>query len=375
MDSTSGYFLFNESKVMDSINEIRNSFKDSYNNFSLGYSIKANYDKHFIQTLNKKEVIFDCASEKELNLLLENNIDPKNISISSPFLYKELIDRCFSLGVFIYADSFHQLLLLEECVSSFDNLIEIGLRLSLTNYSASRFGVEVTSLNMAKIRTFFQENSLLSLRGLHAHYSPTDRSSDNFERRIDNFFETITAYFKDLNIKSINLGGGFSSEMSPSIASQFDYKIPSWKDYGEAYKNVREKHSIENVTIIIEPGMGLAAHAYHYVAEVISIKNREHENIALLNTSILFLKPTGHSKSLDFEVETPSPTLGETNTYSLVGISCMEKDVLGSYKGYLEIGTKIIFKNVGAYTLSFRENFIFDQPKVHVNRKLVHEMG
>ena len=44
----------------------------------------------------------------------------------------------------------------------------------------------------------------------------------------------------------------------------------------------------------------------------------------------------------------------------------MANDIMGPYEGVLKLGTQIVFKNVAAYTLSYRENFIFHSPDVHV---------
>lgn len=360
----SNFFLFDESKVYDTVQTIKRAFNDSNNNFLLGYSLKANYDSHLIEVLNEENILFDCASDKELSILLEKDIDPKKITVSSPYLTKELIDKCFLSGVFIYADSFNQLTLLNKCAISFGKKIDVGIRLNLNEYSYSRFGIELNKFNIQKVHNIFDKTSFLKMKGLHSHYSPSNRSTENFEKRLDVFFGLINKYFNKSNLSLINLGGGFSGAMSQRLASQFNYEIPSWEDYGRAYEKMRLKHNIENYKIVIEPGMGIAANAFSYVAEVVDIKKFQDKNIVVLNTSTLFLKPTGHSKNLDFEIKTHSSKLEETFTYNLVGISCMEKDVLGVYEGFLEIGSKIIFKNVGAYTLSFRENFIFDQPKV-----------
>lgn len=364
MSQFTGEYIFFPSRIKSNITKIRAAFDTNLNNFSLGYSIKANYDSKLIKVLNNSNVSFDCASIDELNLLLQQGIQPKNIWLNTPFLEESLIKKCIDLGVFIYADSFLNLELLQQKAHQINANIHIGLRINLPDYEFSRFGIEINEENIKKIKSIFTSNSHLKLASLHTHYSSSsDRSAENFKHKIDQFFKTLCLYFADFDLKSLNIGGGFTGEMSPALAAEFDYEIPSWDTYAGVFHQAIKKYNIKNYKIHIEPGMAMVANAYDFVAEVIDIKQTNTVSIALINTSTLFLKPTGHQRKLDFVVHETS-TNKSNKEHVLVGISCMEKDILGTYAGNLEIGNKITFKNVGAYTVSYRNNFIFKQPKI-----------
>ena len=176
MKLNSGFYLFKDEVLKKKVDHIKELFSSEYNKFRLGYSIKANYNSALIDLLNKEQVSFDCASEKELDILLERNISAANVWVNSPYLEIPFVQKMFEQGFFIYADSFSQLECFEQCAKSLDKKIAIGVRLNLHEFCPSRFGIEATSFNIKRIRSFFQKSDNLTLTALHTHYSISDRS-------------------------------------------------------------------------------------------------------------------------------------------------------------------------------------------------------
>lgn len=361
MNNSSGNFIFYPSRINSNLKDIKECFSNELNSFTVAYSVKANYDSKLIQLLNENKVSFDCASIDELNILLKEKVKPQNIWLNTPYLEPKLLKKCINLGVFIYIDSLSDLELLQKKTFTENKIISVGIRISLPNYENSRFGIEANSQNILKLKKIFSASPFLRLSGVHIHYSSSDRSVKNFKNKIHQFFEIFDLHFKEFNIDSLNIGGGFASVMSQKLAEEFSYKVPNWEDYGKVFQKALKKFNIRGYKIIIEPGMAMVANGFDFVAEIIDIKKNNKNTYALVNTSILFIKPTRHNKNLDFIIE-KNEVAKNTKKYTLVGISCMEQDVLGDYTGHLEIGDKIRFRNVGAYTLSYRKDFIFKQP-------------
>ena len=362
MKIKSELFIFKQDSFQKKIDQIKKIFHSSQYKFQLAYSIKANYHEKVLELAQKNKLIFDCASLDELKRLQKMNIPSDTIWVNTPYLTEGFLSSILEQNIFVFADNFQQLEDIERKTSPKDTRA-VGLRICL-NTVHSRFGIVATEQNIEKIHSFFKTHTHLELKALNIHYSLRDRSITQFQKRIQEFIEIYSSHFRQYNIETLNFGGGFVSSMSKKMAAQFDYEIPNWDDYANTLKQELHKSNIPHVNIVIEPGMGLVADAFDYEAEVVHIKNQGSTYYALLNTSVLFLKPTGHSKALDFEVKTTSPNSKNRKDYVFVGISCMENDVLGSYNGALEIGTKVLFKNVGAYTLSYRDSFIFNSPKV-----------
>lgn len=363
-----GYFLFKEDVFKRTIEHIREAFRSPHYDFTPGYSIKANYHELLIQSACEKELHFDCASLDEIKRLKELSVPSSSIWVSTPYLSRELMEFMDEEQIFVFADSFLQLNQLKDFYPS-DKKVAVGVRICLPQHK-SRFGIEATLENITQLHSFFEQHQNIALKGLSMHYSSADRSLSNFRSRVGAFVKLYADAFQSFPVELLNFGGGFAGNMTPRLAAQFEYEIPSWQEYAHVIKTTLAAHSVPRLKVLIEPGIALAADSFDFIAEVIDIKYNKDETIALLNTSALFLKPTGHSKELDFEVEESSSSEEPVKEYLLAGMSCMEKDKIGSYKGHLQIGSNIRFKNVGSYTLSFRENFIFNQPKVLSSKTL-----
>ncbi|TAE84668.1 MAG: hypothetical protein EAY81_07420 [Bacteroidetes bacterium] len=185
-----------------------------------------------------------------------------------------------------------------------------------------------------------------------------------FKRRAQAVVEVYQNYFTETTVKCINIGGGFAGNLPDKLAQQLGYQSPEWTGYAAAISSEFNKLSNKSVTLMIEPGMALVADVFYFVSEVVSIKKVGNKQLALLNTSTIFLKPTGHHTNLLFEVWNQEKNTTQKTDYELVGITCREDDVLGTYTGDLRPGSLVVFKNIGAYTLSFRPDFIFASPEI-----------
>lgn len=353
-----GHYLFLKSRLRQNIEQIRQAFGTG---FGLAYSIKANYYQGVLNQALEAGLNFDCASLMELQKLLQMQVPTDRIWVNTPFLDDEFLTTCLAHQVMVVADSPEQLRALSTCASRLKQGQSIGLRLNFPGLEGSRFGMELTPETLTEVRELL-ENPWLSLKMLHTHFSGADRSADAFRKRVDRLVLAYQQYFRDYPIALLNMGGGMSGTMPGSLAAQFDYAIPTWSDYARAAAEGGVDTLPSSVKPVIEPGMALVSNTFGFLAEVVSLKIIGDRSIALLNASKLFLKPTGHKKSLHFEVIHRSES--EARKHELVGITCMENDLLGSYEGSLSVGDLVFFENVGAYTHSYRPDFIFEAPEV-----------
>lgn len=353
-----GYYVFDRAKLRHNIQDIRAAFGPR---FDLAYSIKANYYKGVLREALEGGLCFDCASLMELQKLLASGISPDRIWVNSPFLTDALLSTAFENGVMVVADSMEQLRLICEAVSKANRSQCIGLRLNFPGLETSRFGIPLDEAVLSEMHRLLA-NSLLSLRMLHTHFSGPVRTAEAFGKRVQCLIDAYQLSFTQYPLEMLNVGGGMAGVMPASLAAQFDYDIPDWTAYAKAIKQAGIDELPQSLKMVLEPGMALVSDTFGFLTEVISIKTIGDRSIALLNTSHLFLKPTGHKKQLFFRVIPRSDT--KAGTYELAGITCMENDLLGRYKGSLAKGDLIFFENVGAYTQSYRPDFIFEAPNV-----------
>ncbi len=369
-----GKYVFDPVGCRSFIKEIKKSFNNFSIDTSLAYSIKANYHKSLLDLAIEEGLSFDCASLEEIEIALETHISKSRIWLNSPFLNDELLRKCVRDGIRIHVDTIDQLGSLQKEAAKQQKSVEYGIRFNFPEIDNSRFGIEVNEANLHRLKSFLVDCPNLELKVLHTHFSGADRSASKFANRAEAIFRLYDQHFRGYKGLKLNLGGGISGPMTEQLAAQFDTIPPMVTDYASALRKAIAGYDLSDVSMIIEPGMALAAHAFYFLAEVMHIKEINGQSIALLNASNLFLKPTGHSKRLSFTVVPKNK--GFLANHLLTGITCMESDILGEYKGELAVGDLILFNNSGAYTMSYRPDFIFSEPEtILLEEKLINELN
>lgn len=184
------------------------------------------------------------------------------------------------------------------------------------------------------IDTLWLSNAVDQVKGLHVH---TVFSAVDFMPLI----KTVTKlreYLSDKLVKLdwLNLGGG--------------YLFSEIKDHQPFIDLVLKLKNDFSIDVYIEPGKDVVGKAGYLVATVLDSFISDGKTIAVLDTSV------NHNPEV-FEYQR-CPELhehDESGKYEvvLVGCTCLAGDVFGEYslKEPLKIGDKVVFKNVGAYSL------------------------
>ncbi|MCX7096381.1 MAG: carboxynorspermidine decarboxylase [Methylococcales bacterium] len=190
----------------------------------------------------------------------------------------------------------------------------------------SKLGVSIDEL--------WQSACLDQVKGLHIHnvYSATD-----FNPLIKTLDKLRSYFGKDLaKLEWLNLGGGYLfkeiNDHRPFIGLVSQLK----NDYG--------------LDVYIEPGKAVVGDAGYLVATVLDSFVSDGKTLAILDTSI------NHNPEV-FEYQR-QPALLEDNPKGahnviLAGSTCLAGDVFGEYRFSkpLAIGDRVVFKNMGAYSL------------------------
>jgi carboxynorspermidine decarboxylase len=195
---------------------------------------------------------------------------------------------------------------------------------------------------------------LNQIQGLHIHnvFSATDFTP---------LIKTIEKLQQHLGIglaelEWLNIGGGYL----------FD-QIEDHRPFVELVKKLKNDFGLD---VYIEPGKSVVGRAGYLVATVLDSFISDGETVVILDTSV------NHNPEV-FEYQR-QPELHEHDpagqyTAILAGCTCLAGDVFGKYyfKEPLEAGDKIIFKNVGAYTLIKANRFNgYNLPDIYVSNSL-----
>lgn len=137
-------------------------------------------------------------------------------------------------------------------------------------------------------------------------------------------------------IEWLNLGGGY----------QYD-EIDSLEPLCEAVGLLRRKYGLQ---VFIEPGEALVGNAGYIISSVLDLFDSGGKAVAVLDTSV------NHAPQV-YEYQYRPDVLNASESgghgYILAGATCLAGDLFGEYQfdSALEVGSKVIFGFMGAYTL------------------------
>ncbi len=175
---------------------------------------------------------------------------------------------------------------------------------------------------------------LRALTGIHFHSNCDSTDFNALLATVRHIDAHLLPLIKGL--EWINLGGGylFHTNVAPEA-------------FVHAVCYLRDRYDME---VFIEPGASLIRGAGYLVASVLDIFSSDGKNVAVLDTSINHLPEV-------FEYQFEPDVIGDRDDgeyeYILAGCTCLAGDRFGEY-GFgepLEIGSRVVFPDVGAYSL------------------------
>ncbi|MEW8330709.1 MAG: hypothetical protein AB2692_07230 [Candidatus Thiodiazotropha sp.] len=183
----------------------------------------------------------------------------------------------------------------------------------------------------------------LSARGLSGLHLHTNFGSSSFEP-LQRTTAHLEAHLPGLvaEVEWVNLGGGYLFQASDDLRTLFRVIDHIRREWG--------------ALVYLEPGSAVVDDAVMLVASVIDRFESDGKSIAVLDTSVNHLPEV-------FEYQRPSRLLNEegdgNHATILAGSTCLSGDLFGEYRFSrpLEIDDRLVFTNVGAYTLAKATRF------------------
>lgn len=371
-------YLVNEDLFQSNISGIRDAFVSRYCNTIVGYSFKTNY-LPYICNLAKNEGCFaEVVSYLEYQIAKKIGYEPEKIIFNGPVKrHNEFFDALTS-GSLINIDSEYEIVLLEEYRKKNPYAdLKIGVRVNVAikdeegntaiygEEEIGRFGFIDSELEGLFARLKAIECNVISL---HGHTSSKNRAKYNYLQIIDELFRIRDKF--NLSPNFIDIGGGF---FGPVPKGMFMQEPPTYDDYAQAIVSrllENEWFSQNQPTLIIEPGMSVAASSMSYVTRVYNIKERSNRIVVQVDGNMFQIRQNLYQFKL------PYHTISKKCVYSknkekmidFAGSTCMESDILVRKTGVLDfaVGDYLQIDNVGAYTFVMGSNFIQFLPHIAV---------
>lgn len=297
---------------------------------------------------------FSVSSLFEARLADEVLAGQGSIHLTTPGIRHDELDQLSSLCSYI---SFNSLTQYQRYAETAQEQASIGLRVNpkLSFLHDERFDPcrQHSKLGVA-IDELSRSICLDQIQGLHVHniFSATDFRP--LIKTIDKLRQHLGAGLAQL--EWLNIGGGY-------LFGQIEDHRP----FVELVNKLIHDFSVE---VYIEPGKAVVGRAGYLVATVLDSFVSDGETIVILDTSV------NHNPEV-FEYQR-QPELHEHDpdgqyTAVLAGCTCLAGDVFGKYrfKEPLVVGDKVVFKNVGAYTLIKANRFNgYNLPDIYLGNAL-----
>lgn len=314
------------------------------------YSIKS-LPLTFVLSLTKLYVDgFSVSSLFEARLAYEVMAGQGSIHLTTPGIRPDEIEECALLCSHISCNSINQYQLVSRASQNRSSIgIRINPKLSFTDdvrYDPCR---PYSKLG-ADMRDVLNSEITGEIRGLHFHtvFSQTDFTP--LIQTLDKIREIMGERFVCLDW--LNLGGGYL----------FD-QIKDNSGFIELIGQLKSEYGLE---VYIEPGNAIVGKAGYLLTTVIDCFTSDGKVIAILDTSV-----NHHPQVFEYQRQ---PELYEHDAEGdypviLAGSTCLAGDIFGEYRFNqpLQVGDKVIFRNVGSYSLVKANRFNgYNLPDVYI---------
>lgn len=359
-------FVLHKSVLKDRLQSMRGSAKQAGLNAGFYYSYKTNPITAICQLAHQCDYGAEVVSESELNHAIKLGISGHQIIYNGPYKSEQSIAKAWQNGALIHADSIQELRLLKDYAerSCFDVQIGIRLQVDIGNGTWSKFGVKLEDLVpvLREDKSWFQ--SVLS--GLHIHIGTNICDLEVYRTAIGEFTNAVRI-IEDLlgsELAYLDMGGGLAAgSATPLTELPGSWRLPDIASYFKLIAEELDRSGYLNRKIIFEHGRWLVASCLSYFFQIHSIKSIGNRSIAITDGNVNHV-PSAYY--LRHHVTPLSDSQGDEQKIDLYGPTCTQFDGLG-----LDVKLKspksgdiLSLEDVGAYTISFSNQFTASRPAV-----------
>jgi diaminopimelate decarboxylase len=367
-------FIVSAKTIRENLKRFRSEFSTRYPKVEVAYSYKVNCLSGVLEIIHNEGAWAEVASGFEYELARKIGVPGKSIVFNGPYKKKEEINKAIEEGALINVDNEIELKLLEEIASKFQKPIEAGIRLNTDvgiNQLPDRFGFNIESGRALEIVSYCTTKTPIRIVGVHIHLTSYTISPEVFNSqtpaksieliwpkdsnlyrlaadKITDFADEIRKRF-GISLKYIDMGGGY-----PTLDSITAYADAIAEPILEAFNHI---HPL----LILEPGRAIVKDAVQMITTVVGAKELMNGIRSIVVDAGINMIPTSSWKFQEIEpVAKGRGNLRETIVY---GPLCLQTDILGITKlPHLNVGDRLVIKNVGAYNISQSSSFIFPRP-------------
>ncbi|RWS02138.1 ornithine decarboxylase 2-like protein, partial [Dinothrombium tinctorium] len=331
------------------------------------YAVKCNTTDMVLRTLANLGTGFDCASQREIEIVLDIGVKPERIIFANPCKTIEALQYAKSVGVDLMTfDSEEELYKIKQHFPE----ARVVLRIK-TNDSAAKnplsikYGTEIADIEYL---TQVARNLNLNLMGISFHVGSNTGGVEVYRQAIRDArygFDVAKKYGFQMTL--LDIGGGYpGNRYSNMIETTFAEIAVTIKESISAYFNTDE-----NIEIIAEPGRYFVASAFTLITKIVSRK------VIAKNNAVMYYLMDGIYGAFangwcDFYNPELIPLISEEEerkrnqmVATFWGPTCDSVDCVAKNIVYpeMKVGEWVFVKDMGAYSLVAGSKFNgFDIP-------------
>lgn len=342
-DDEPPYLLIDRETLKEKISLIGKGIKNS----KVFYAVKANPDIEVLRFLNNFNIGFEIASEGELAILKQLNVEPERIITSNPVKTFKFLKEAVDYGIDYYAfDSRAEV----EKLAKYAPNKKVYVRLSVPNEGSEwplskKFGVEMEE---AVELLIYAKQKGLDPVGITFHVGSQCSNVYNWHTAIDKARQVKELAEKaGIKIRMLNIGGGYPIE--------YTRKVPSIETIESKISCLLEQY-FPDIEIFIEPGRAVVGDAGVFVARIIGKAQRGNEHWLYIDVGVF----NGLMESIGgIKYQYIVGSRGEEKEWTIAGPSCDSFDVIdrGVVLPEPDVGSLILILSAGAYTISYASEF------------------
>ena len=367
------YFVIDEPVLQHYYDMLVKSLSESWGNYLIGYSFKTNSLPWLVSYVKRRGAYAEVVSEDEYSLAKYMGFQDDEIIYNGPYKGLKSFEDVLLAGGIVNLDSMQEIDWLTDLAGAHpDKIFEVGIRANFNlekmcpgettmGEVSGRFGFCYETGKFAEALKILRSLSNVSVTGLHLHSSSKSRSVNIFRSIAQMACQLKTEF--NLNLNYVDLGGGYCGGMEGR---------PEYPDYFPVVaEELRKCFSPNQTRLIVEPGISLISKYTTFVTSVFDTRDIKGTRYVMTDGSRFNIDPTMIKSSHLFHIDyttncsAPRPVIIQQ---IISGFTCMEVDRLFTYADQPELipGDRIIYENVGGYTMSLNPLFIQYFPAVYV---------
>ena len=350
------FYLYSENQIKENYIKFFDTFKKIKP--LVCFAAKSNSNLSILRSLGKLGAGIDVVSGGELLKALKAGIKGNKIVFSGVGKSEEELKIAINKKILlINCESENEAKLINKIAKKLNKKVSIGFRLNpdidakthkkiSTGKADNKFGISIKNFS-----AFFKEIKKLKnikLEALSVHIGSQILTDSPYKRVLTVLYKLIKNL--DLNLKYIDLGGGFGINYSKKD------KPINLKRYASLVHIFSKKL---NCKIIFEPGRSILGDAGILVSKIQYIKNGANKKFVILNAGMNdFMRPALYDAWHDI-IPIRKTSKKIKGIIEFVGPICESTCKFGKYKNYQKISENdfVAITNVGAYGASLSSNY------------------